>query len=62
MHAQANFSHDKLTKVPEGDWRRSLKDAPTAGMTATGIHPTDLFIEPLGLISQVFAVTARAER
>ena len=57
MHAEGHFSHDKLANVPEGDWRTSPKDAPAAGMTAMGIHLTDLFVELLGPISEVFAAT-----
>jgi predicted dehydrogenase len=57
MHAEAHFSHDKLANVPEGDWRASPKDAPAAGMTAMGIHLTDLFVELLGPIAEVFAAT-----
>ncbi len=57
MHAEGHFSHDKLAKVAEGDWRLSPKDAPAAGMTAMGIHLTDLFVELLGPISEVFAAT-----
>jgi predicted dehydrogenase len=57
MHAEGHFSHDKLAKVPEGDWRTSPKDAPAAGMTAMGIHLTDLFVDLLGPISEVFAAT-----
>lgn len=57
MHAEGHFSHDKLAQVPEGDWRTSQKDAPAAGMTAMGIHLTDLFIELFGPISEVFAAT-----
>jgi predicted dehydrogenase len=57
MHVEANFSHDKLANVPQGDWRTSPKDAPAAGMTAMGIHLTDAFIHMLGPISEVFAVT-----
>ena len=57
MHAEAHFSHDKLAKVPEGDWRRSPKDAPAAGMTAMGIHLTDLFIDFFGPVGEVFAAT-----
>jgi predicted dehydrogenase len=57
MHVEANFSHDKLASVPEGDWRTAPKDAPAAGMTAMGIHLTDAFIELLGPVSEVFATT-----
>jgi predicted dehydrogenase len=57
MHAEGHFSHDKLANVPAGDWRTSPKDAPAAGMTAMGIHLTDLFIDLIGPIAEVFAAT-----
>ena len=57
MHAEANFNHDKLANVSAGDWRTSPKDAPAAGMTAMGIHLSDLFVELLGPASEAFAVT-----
>jgi predicted dehydrogenase len=57
MHAEANFNHDKLANVPAGDWRTSPKDAPAAGMTAMGIHLSDLFVELLGSAREAFAVT-----
>ena len=57
MHAEANFSHDKLANVPAGDWRTSPKDAPAAGMTAMGIHLTDGFIDMFGPVSEVYAAT-----
>jgi predicted dehydrogenase len=57
MHAEANFSHDKLANLPAGDWRTSSKDAPAAGMTAMGIHLTDLFLDLLGPATEVYAAT-----
>lgn len=58
MHAEASFSHDKLTGVPAGDWRTSKKVAPAAGMTATGIHLTDLYIDLFGRVETVQAMTS----
>ena len=58
MHIEANFSHDKLANVPKGDWRTSPRDAPAAGMTAMGIHLTDLFVDLIGPVSEAFAATA----
>lgn len=58
MHVEANFSHDKLANVPVGDWRTSPSDAPAAGMTAMGIHLTDLFVELVGPVREAFATTA----
>ena len=57
MHVEANFSHDKLADVPAGDWRTSPKDAPAAGMTAMGIHLTDLFVDLFGPMREVYAAT-----
>jgi predicted dehydrogenase len=56
MHVEANFSHDKLAAVAEGDWRASAKEAPSAGMTAMGIHLTDAFLELFGPVTEVYAV------
>ena len=58
MHAEAAFSHDKLIHVPAGDWRTSKAVCPAAGMTAMGIHLTDLFISFFGRVSTVQAITA----
>jgi predicted dehydrogenase len=57
MHAEANFSHDKLASMPKGDWRTLPNHAPAAGMTAMGIHLTDLMIEFFGPVSEVYAAT-----
>ena len=59
MHAESNFSHDKLANVPLGDWRTRAKDAPAAGMTGMGIHLTDSYINMLGPVEEVYAQTAK---
>jgi predicted dehydrogenase len=58
MHAEAAFSHDKLINVPAGDWRTSKKVAPAAGMTAMGIHLSDLYISMFGRVKTVQALTS----
>jgi len=58
MHAEASFSHDKLIHVPAGDWRTSKAVSPAGGMTAMGIHLTDLFISYFGRVKTVQAMTA----
>ena len=58
MHAEAAFSHDKLIGVPKGDWRTSKTVSPAAGMTAMGIHLTDLLISFFGRVEVVQAMTA----
>jgi len=59
LHAEANFSHDKLAKISADDWRASSKDAPGAGMTGTGIHLSDAYLNMLGPVSEVYAQTAK---
>ncbi|MGI6852104.1 Gfo/Idh/MocA family protein [Mesorhizobium sp. 1B3] len=58
MHAEANFSHDKLANVPPTDWRRSAMESPAAGMTAMGVHLTDAFLNLFGPVEKVLAMTA----
>ncbi len=58
MHAEAAFSHDKLTHVPSGDWRTLKAVSPAAGMTAMGIHLTDMLISFFGPVETVQAMTA----
>ncbi|SDX29379.1 Gfo/Idh/MocA family protein [Roseicitreum antarcticum] len=55
MHAEAAFSHNKLTGVPLGGWRTSKEFSPGAGMTGMGIHLTDLLIWLFGPVSTVQA-------
>lgn len=58
MHAEAAFSHNKLINVPAGDWRTSKAVSPAAGMTAMGIHLTDLLISYFGRVETVQAMTS----
>jgi len=58
MHSEAAFSHDKLSGVPKNDWRTQKAVAPAAGMTAMGIHLTDLLIWFYGPVKTVQAMTA----
>lgn len=59
MHAEGNFSHDKLINVPVTDWRRSATESPAAGYTAMGIHLSDAFLWMFGPAVEVQAMTAR---
>lgn len=56
MHAEAAFSHDKLIGVPASDWRTSKEVSPAAGMTAMGIHLSDLLISFFGRVDTVQAL------
>lgn len=48
LQVEANFSHDKFLGLDPSNWRLNAKQAPAAGMTATGIHLTDLSAKLLG--------------
>lgn len=58
MHAEAAFSHDKLIKVPANDWRTRKEVSPAAGMTAMGIHLSDMMISFFGPVKALHAFTA----
>ena len=58
MHAEAAFSHDKIAGIEAGNWRTTRADSPAAGMTAMGIHLTDLLISMFGRVETVQALTA----
>lgn len=58
MHAEAAFSHDKLTGVPKDNWRTKKATAPAAAMTGMGIHLTDALIGMFGRVEVVQALTA----
>lgn len=58
-HAEASFSHDKFMALPRDNWRGSTTEAPAAGMTAMGIHLTDLLISFFGQVSHVYAITSQ---
>lgn len=48
LQIEANFSHDKFLSLDKSNWRLDAAQAPAGGMTATGIHLTDLSIRLLG--------------
>lgn len=48
QQVEGNFSHDKFTTLAADNWRLNAKEAPVGGMTATGIHLTDLATALLG--------------
>ena len=58
MHAEAAFSHDKIAGVEPGNWRTTSAESPAAGMTATGIHLSDVLISLFGRVETVQALTA----
>jgi predicted dehydrogenase len=48
QQVEGNFSHDKFTALDMSNWRLNESEAPVGGMTATGIHLTDLATALLG--------------
>jgi predicted dehydrogenase len=48
LQIEANFSHDKFLGLDPRNWRLRPDQAPAGGMTATGIHLTDLAVKLMG--------------
>lgn len=48
LQIEANFSHDKFLTLDPTNWRLKADQAPAGGMTATGIHLTDLSVRLMG--------------
>ena len=59
MHVESNFSHDRFVGMPLDNWRADEHQAPAAGMTGMGIHLTDSYIDMLGPVTEVSAITAK---
>jgi len=55
VHAEGNFSHDKLANVPTEHWRFTDAHLAPVPMTATGIHVTDLMLDLLGDVTEAYA-------
>lgn len=61
LHAEASFSHDKLANVPTENWRFTDTHLAPLPMTATGVHLTDLMLDMLGDVTEVYATSPRRE-
>lgn len=53
LQIEANFSHDKFLTLDRANWRLKPEQAPAGGMTATGIHLTDLAVKLMGPAREV---------
>lgn len=53
LQIEANFSHDKFLSLDRSNWRLKPAQAPAGGMTATGIHLTDLAVKLMGPAREV---------
>ena len=58
LQIEANFSHDKFLSLAKNNWRLDPEHAPAAGMTATGIHLTDLAVKLMGPAADVRVICA----
>lgn len=56
LQIEANFSHDKFLVLDPSNWRLKADQAPAGGMTATGIHLTDLSVKLMGPAADVRVV------
>ncbi|AYG62532.1 Gfo/Idh/MocA family protein [Rhizobium jaguaris] len=56
LQIEANFSHDKFLSLDPSNWRLKADQAPAGGMTATGIHLTDLAVKLMGRATDVRVV------
>jgi predicted dehydrogenase len=56
LQIEANFSHDKFLGLDPSNWRLKADQAPAGGMTATGIHLTDLAVKLMGRATDVRVV------
>lgn len=54
LHVEGNFSNETSTQFPVA-WRDSPAESPGAGMTATGIHVVDAFVNLVGPMRRVHA-------
>lgn len=52
LHIEGNFSNETSTRFPVA-WRESAAESPGAGMTATGIHLIDAFVNLIGPVRRV---------
>lgn len=59
LQVEANFSHDKFLSLDPSNWRLQRAEAPAAGMTATGIHVTDLAVKLMGPAKEVLVTCER---
>ena len=59
VQIEANFSHDRFLALDPSNWRLQPDHAPAAGMTATGIHLTDLSIALMGPAKEVLVTCER---
>jgi predicted dehydrogenase len=60
LHAEADFSHDLIARLPDDNWRNDPRECPAGAMTGSGVHLTDMLIWMLGRADSACALTVRA--
>jgi len=57
LHVEGHFSSDGALNYGSDHWRASHTESPAGGMTGMGIHTVDAFINLLGEITEVTAIS-----
>jgi predicted dehydrogenase len=60
LHAEVDFSHDLIARLPDDNWRNDPRECPAGAMTGSGIHLTDMLIWLFGRADSACALTVRA--
>ena len=59
LHMEAHWSHDRWLGMAADNWRGSKEEAPAAGWTGMGVHPSDMMLSLAGEVVEVQAHVAK---
>ena len=60
-HIEGHFSGPPSYQTERGNWRANQVESPGGAMTARGVHVLDSMVNVAGLVTSIFAVSARLE-
>jgi predicted dehydrogenase len=60
-HIEGQFSGPPSYQTEPGNWRSNQVESPGGSMTARGVHVIDSMVNIAGLVTSVFAISARLE-
>jgi predicted dehydrogenase len=60
-HIEGQFSGPPSYQTEPGNWRSNQVESPGGAMTARGVHVIDSMVNIAGLVTSVFAISARLE-
>ena len=60
-HIEGQFSGPPSYQIEPGNWRSNQVESPGGSMTARGVHVIDAMVALAGLVSEVFAYSARLQ-